>query len=128
MRVAIAGWPRAGKSTLAERLGQEHGWPVYHADDTIPLGRGPDAEEVARWLDRPGPWVVEGVAVARGLRAYRDRNPGKSPPIDRAILMLEARPEFLPLLKGRLMLGKAHDTVWAQISPWLVGIPTERRS
>jgi broad-specificity NMP kinase len=78
-RICIAGSPKCGKTTLAARLNASSGAPVRHTDDTIDLGWSEASAEVATWMDAPGPWIIEGVAVPRALRkwmaAHRDGKP-----------------------------------------------------
>jgi hypothetical protein len=77
----IGGAPGAGKSTLARRLADQHGWYLYHTDDVMTEHAGraaaADAPLLAQfmamdhdegWSNPPGPVVkrlqeVPGVAV-----------------------------------------------------------------
>ncbi len=86
MRIAIAGCPRAGKTTLAKRLAAELDVTAFHADDLIATHEWSAASaELARKLLEPGPYVVEGVAVVRALRKALDASNAK--PCDRVLWM-----------------------------------------
>lgn len=41
------------------------------------------------WLELPGPWVIEGVAVPRALRKWQALHHGAPPPCDRLIVLVE---------------------------------------
>lgn len=69
-RVAIAGGPNTGKTTLSRMVG---GRPVYHTDDHRGLAwEAVPHAVIAEVLDQTGggrePFVVEGVQVPRTLR------------------------------------------------------------
>jgi hypothetical protein len=89
MRIAIAGVPRAGKSSFALQLERATGYPVVHADDFVALGWSEASDEVARRLYTPGPYILEGVAVTRGLRKALDIGPDR--PCDRVHWFGDAR-------------------------------------
>lgn len=89
MRVAIAGCPRAGKTTLGNRLASELGVTAQHADDLIALGWSEASDELARRMQHPGPWLIEGVAVIRALRKALSATSGK--PCDRLLWMAHPR-------------------------------------
>jgi len=75
MRIAIAGVPRAGKTWYARLLQQQTGYPIVHGDDFIAMGWSEASAEIARRLVSPGPYIVEGVVVIRGLRKALDFGP-----------------------------------------------------
>lgn len=148
MRILITGGPRAGKTSLANHLGQGGTWDidnghepgigpplraesVRHTDDLIEKLKhlGKEAwlvvsAEVVKWMDDPGPWIIEGVAASRALRKWREANPGKRPPVDRVIY---CRVPFAPLTKGQDTMAKGVRTVLDELEPWLLehGITTE---
>ena len=65
-RIAIAGGPRTGKTTLSTRVTDR---PVVHGDDFIALGWSQASEALAAQVNASvGPLVVEGVQVPRALR------------------------------------------------------------
>lgn len=129
MRICITGGPKTGKTTLAERLFERHDWPhaqpncdgcgqLYHTDDLIHLGWSEASQAATAWLDEPGPWIIEGVAVVRALRKWRDQHPGEPPPVDRVIRLTTPHVE---LSKGQATMAKGEETVWQEIAGWLLG-------
>lgn len=133
-RIVILGGPKTGKTTLANAWFEAHDWPhdapdcdgcgvLRHTDDLIEqckhLGRDAwsEASRIAStWLDEPGPWIIEGVAMARALRKWRDQHPGERPPVDRVIRLTTPHVE---LSKGQAAMAKGEETVWAEVEPWL---------
>lgn len=134
-RIAICGGPKTGKTTLAARLHEEQmrqwGRPIVdiegpllrHTDDYIKLGWSEASQAACRYLDDPGPWIIEGVAVSRALRKWRDQHPGEPPPVDRVIYLSEPRER---LKYGQRVMASGVATVHAQIEDWL-GDRVERR-
>jgi AAA domain-containing protein len=135
-RICITGGPRTGKTTLAgdlEQAGLPAGlgtlqhparWTVRHTDDLIEqckhLGRDAwsEASRIAStWLDEPGPWIIEGVAVSRALRKWRDAHPGEPPPVDKIVRLTTPHE---PLSKGQAAMAKGEETVWQEIAGWLL--------
>ena len=129
-RIVICGGPRTGKTTLASAVAKEM-WlvtpepdigerpdpAVRHSDDLIgTLDWSAASAKVATWLDGPGPWIIEGVALARALRKWREAHPGEPPPVDRVIRLTTPHVE---LSKGQAVMAKGEATVWAEIEPWL---------
>ncbi len=99
---------------------------VRHTDDTMGrFGWSEGSAEVARWMDEPGPWIVEGVAASRALRKWRDLHPDQPPPADRVIFL--TMPHDLRT-KGQASMAKGVETVHAEIEEWLAahGVATER--
>jgi len=69
LRIVVIGGPRTGKTTLAAQLAQQHGITnVRCTDETIGIGWSEGSAEVARWMEAPGPWLIEGASTARALR------------------------------------------------------------
>ena len=65
-RIAIAGGPQVGKTTICERV---NGRPVFHGDDYIKLGWSESSQKLCDVVNaEAGPLVVEGVQVPRALR------------------------------------------------------------
>lgn len=138
-RIVILGGPRTGKTTLAERIaaeveqrharaGTSHG-PVRHTDDLIHLGWSEASQHVAdEWLTQPGPWIIEGVAVTRALRKWRDAHPGEAPPVDRVIVLWHPHEVLLP---GQVAMAKADLKRWREdVGPWLLehGVEVDERA
>lgn len=111
MRRAIAGVPRAGKTTLGRELSKD----VRSTDDTVGLGWSAASDRVAGWLNEPGDLVLEGMAVPRALRKWLERNPvGR--PVDQVIWLATARET---LSEGQEAMGKGAETVLKEIEPEL---------
>lgn len=111
-RIVIAGGPRVGKSTFARHIARIYGCPLRHTDDLIPLGWSAASEEASRWLDLPGPWIVEGVAMARALRKWLARVPRPETPCD--VLYWRDR-HFGVLDEGQRRMAKGCATVMVEI-------------
>lgn len=114
-KLAITGFPRAGKTTLAKRLESQVG-NVIHADDLKDLGWSEASAELAKRVnEHKGPLIVEGVAVPRALR--------KGMKVDAVIVMNEPRE---PLKSGQTSMGKGVQTVlreWQASNPNAVVLP-----
>lgn len=139
-RVVIVGGPRVGKSTLALKLVSALSFepggkrlPIYCGDplskvkepmpgvtylpEGLPFsGDGGSADWIARnWFQLPGPWVMEGQAMARALRRYMENTDGSmhggyAPfPCDRIIFMLTPK---VQQIEGQRTMGKGIETVW----------------
>jgi hypothetical protein len=119
MRVAIVGVPRGGKTTLAKAMGGR----VWHADDLRGLPWSDQSEQVALWLDVPGPWVMEGMAVIRGLRKWRSRHPGQAPPVDKVIVLGTSKVAQSP---GQQSMGLGAMGMIEELRDWF-GDRMERR-
>lgn len=112
LRVAICGGPKTGKTTFADTLGV----PVRHTDDVVGLGWSAASDEVSRWFDAET-FCVEGVAVLRALRKWRERNPGAPPPLDRFVMLWDPR---VPCTKpGQLRMSGAVSSDFAELEHWL---------
>lgn len=116
MRTIIIGWPGTGKTTLASKLGGG-----ISTDDVKDLGWSEASQEVSTWFDKPD-YIIEGVAIPRALRKWRDANPGKPPPVDKIIHLHKVHKDLLP---GQVSMGKGIDTVMAELSDWLGSVSTE---
>lgn len=116
MRVAILGAPKTGKSTYAAKRAAVSGGPVRHTDDVIKMGWSEASAHVSEWFDAPGPWIVEGVAVARALRKWLERN-ATGRPVDE--LILTTNPPFCAHSPGQASMAKGIDTVLDEILPAL---------
>lgn len=120
-RICITGGPKTGKTTLSlnmERHSAQPTGPIRHTDDLIGTHDWSEAsQQVSEWLDAPGPWIIEGVAVSRALRKWRDQHPGEPPPVDRVIYLSEPH-EALTRAQAAMAKGvrKVHD----EIEGWLL--------
>lgn len=112
VRLVIVGGPKTGKTTLAESLPL----PALHTDDLIGQRDWSSASaEVATWFDRPGPWVVEGVAAVRALRKWLALHPDGVPCDE--VRVLDA-PKAERTAEQDAM-ATACATVWAEVEPLL---------
>lgn len=121
-RIAIAGAPRTGKSTLATRVGQRLGIEVQRTDDLVGVLEWSEASAaVAEWMAEPGPWLIEGVAVIRALRKRLQAESGAKP-VDHLIVLVDP---VAPQTPGQVAMGKGIATVLHEIEPALVRLGVE---
>lgn len=85
-RVVITGVARSGKTHRARQLSAK----ARGSDELLLLPKSDQSEEASRWLDQPGPWVLEGVMMLYALRRWLERNP-KGKPADRVEFLNEFR-------------------------------------
>lgn len=120
MRVAIAGMPRSGKTTLAVRLCGEIDHPIEIHSTDILMGSGLDwseeSLEVSKWFDVPGDLIVEGMVVTRALRKWLANNP-TGRPVDKLIWL---GTPHIPISDGSVAMGKGAMTVLVGIMPELM--------
>ncbi len=129
MRVCIVGGPGCGKSTLALATAKRMGVIVLCTDTAAQAARSfnphgvlyaPDSFErdwsglsawvAGGWLNRPGPWVMEGVALSRALRKWRSSHPDEAPPCDKLIWCTEP---YLELDDGQDRMLVGSNTIMA---------------
>jgi hypothetical protein len=115
MRIAIAGVPRAGKTTLGQALAAELGYPLLHGDDLMHMDWSEASAELARRMLAPGPWIIEGVAVSRALRKAIDLTAER--PCDRLYFLSEP---YGVLSDGQASMGKGCHKVHAELAPELL--------
>lgn len=112
-RILIAGGPRVGKTTLGLTLSERLGVDLRSTDDLIATHAWSEASaEVARWLDEPGSFVIEGVAIPRALRKWFAAHP-EGAPADTLHWGMTARVALTP---GQLAMTKGSLTVWREVS------------
>ena len=112
MRIAIAGYPRSGKTTLAQEMAEKDGVKVVrHTDDVMEMGWSESSEHASTWFDAEGPWIIEGVAVPRALRKWLARNP-EGKPCEMVAFQRFAHEE---LTQGQKTMAKGCDTVFMGI-------------
>jgi GTPase SAR1 family protein len=133
-RIVIVGGPMAGKSTLARQL-RTQGYPTFCADPRT-IARAPESDVtylpsglswsgasgfvVGQWLPLPGPWVLEGHAMARALRKYLAQ--GRSPaPADRILVIRQPHPAAY-VTPAQEVMTRAVLTVWDEIAPRLTAL------
>lgn len=116
--IAIIGAPRAGKTTLADRLGAELALPVVHADDMIALGWSQVSDTLARLMIRdPQPAIFEGVAVVRALRKLLPLVAAHDVlPVKRCIVLERPR---LPLTPGQERMRRGCASILQELAPAL---------
>ncbi len=127
MRILITGYPKAGKSTLAAKLAKEHNLTHLCTDPQglcdpgvqgtpISLKWSEQSEYVAKnWIGKENT-IVEGTALPRALRKWKDLNPGKPLPCDKLILLNSSYGSLLP---GQASMGKGLVTVLDELRDWI---------
>jgi hypothetical protein len=123
-RVVIAGGPRCGKSILSEKLVAD-GRLLHDGEELVdrPEWAGMTKQEkwsagsllASRWLDEPGPWVCENVAMPRALRKWLKRNPSGKP----CDLVVWLGTNVVARVKGQESMAEGCLTVWLQVRPEL---------
>lgn len=112
LRTIILGSPQSGKTTLALKLGDRDSVPVRHMDSLIGKHDWSGmSQEISTWFDADGPWIIEGVAGARALRKWLDRNPDGKP----CDVIYNLTEPHIPLIKGQESMRKGCVSVWAEI-------------
>ncbi len=122
-RVCVTGGPKAGKTTYAEKRAEHYlrtyGVPmkvrhtdaIVHAFGTDRESWSKESAAVAGWFDEPGPWLVEGVTVARALRKWLASHP-EGKPCD-VVVWLEH--PVAARTKGQETMAKATSTVFLEV-------------
>ena len=125
MKTAIIGAPKTGKTTLGQQLANEQGCVCRSTDEVMSLGWSESSLAVSHWFDEDTP-IIEGVAVARALRKWLERNK-EGKPVDTLIVI--SNPPFESPTPGQASMGKGIVTVLAEIEPALKarGVKIERR-
>lgn len=106
-RILIIGGPRGGKTTHARDLSRRLGIPVQQFDTYISKYDWSEmSDEIAKWLDDPGPWIKEGVAGVRGLRKWLRKN--KRSPDFEIVVLNEPK---IQLSQGQKRMHKNHTKI-----------------
>lgn len=124
-RILIVGGVGVGKTTLANQERERLGLQLFRCTDTLPqaskTGRthpsavyAPDNLEWSDlsqwvsefWLPIHGPWVIEGIAVCRALRKWRQANPDAMPPCTKVIWLTEPQ---MRLSDRQVTMSDTHD-------------------
>lgn len=131
MRTLITGGPKVGKTSMGLQLASEQSarhlctdpqnlCPAGVAGAPLDLSWSENSLWVAHhWLELPGPWVIEGVAVPRALRKWQSLNEGKPPPCDRLIVLTEPHQA---LTTGQQGMTTALLSVLHDLEGWLAPV------
>lgn len=115
-RIVVAGGPRSGKSTLAEKLAKLDGRRLRHGEELVGLDWSSGSAKAALWLDEPGPWISENVAMARALRKWLLVHPVGVP----ADLIIQLNTQVAERTPGQSAMARGCFTVWNEIKPELL--------
>ncbi len=136
MRVGILGGPGCGKTTLARERAKRMKCLVLCTDTAEQAeGTGRAVKDgvlyapsrfskdwsglslwvANNWLQRPGPFVIEGVALVRALRKFHGLFPELAPPLDQVLWCSEPRMDLSP---GQRTMLDGHDTFMQDLLDW----------
>ncbi len=79
------------------------------------MGWSEASSAAARWINEPGPWIIEGVATPRALRKWLAVNSGK--PADVIYWLPFQRVALTP---GQITMANGCITVWREVEPMLM--------
>lgn len=114
MRILIIGGMQCGKTAAARQLASWLTIPCYHTDD-IPRDDWSKVSEIIAtdWLNKPSPWIIEGVRATHGLRkwlgAHKDGLPYD--------LLLQLWMPYDPLTPKQESTLRGFVSVWRSIAP-----------
>lgn len=115
-RIAIAGGPQCGKTTLAYVLAGPG--LVIHTDDLIPGNPWDEhSHAAAQLMLTPGPWVLEGTTVPRALRKFMLLHDPPAKPCDTVIW---CDTPMAPQTPGQERMAKGNRTIMQAITPLLL--------
>lgn len=117
-RIVIVGGPRTGKTSISKTLGIGRIRPTDALIETHQWSEV--SEEVARWFDEPGRWVIEGTATVRALRKWLARaveaekatDYPQAKPCD---LVIRTGLPCVELSDGQARMAKAVETIWLEV-------------
>lgn len=113
-KIVIAGAPRSGKTTLASKL-ELQGYKVHDGEELVGTEWSEGSLRASAWLDAPGPWICENVAMGRAIRKWLLRNPTGVP----ADLIIHLDTPVVERTAGQATMAKGCVTVWREIAPEL---------
>ncbi len=111
--IAIAGFPLAGKTTLARELAEESGHEAISTDHllAIELSWSEISQVTAGWFDTLDDFIIEGVAVPRALRKWLDTH-DQGKPCEKVIWLTKTR---ALLTDDQLAMGRGCMSVMKEI-------------
>jgi hypothetical protein len=114
-KIAIAGFPRAGKTTRGKNIALGVG-ELRSTDDLKKIGDwSKESEIAAAMFDEPTAFVMEGMVVPRALRKWLASHP-EGKPVDELLWMGDPK---VPTHAGQDAMGKGALTVMREILPEL---------
>jgi dephospho-CoA kinase len=118
MKIVITGYPNSGKSTLANILVLATGsFNLLQTDKLLETHDWSDlSAAVSEWFDKPGNWIIEGVAAPRAIRKWRAKHPNAKPPFDMFIYMRRGFETYRP---GQRAMANGMDTVMLELWNWI---------
>lgn len=129
-RLVITGWPRAGKTTLANKLKETRLYDleqvdsksVYHLDVLFRennLGWSEQSDTAAMLFNAlpiGESWIVEGVTAIRAIRKWLvGREPGAKP-FNRVLYIAGPYDKSKPLTPGQRAMGAGCDTALSDVT------------
>lgn len=129
MKIIICGGPKTGKTSLAKGISINKSIPIRHTDDLILTHKwGEDSDEVEKWINEPGDFIIEGVTAHRGLRKWfiNHAHPNQEPNIELIYVM---NTPHTTLTREQEIMRKGFATQWAAMLPTIRGrqIPVVQR-
>jgi hypothetical protein len=112
-RILIAGGPKCGKTTLAQKISEASNLRVMHGDSLIGKKDWSEASQtISDWFERDGNWIIEGVQVPRAIRKWLNRHPDRMFPFTKVYFSLTPKIDLKP---GQSTMLKGVETVWNQV-------------